>query len=653
TGSQAAPRGEIAQLIYNCLTKQIGTVGADGMWHGAMIADDSWAADKVDTMLNRLGAVEREDYELVTEDVIEAALVDLTPYHGAVVKLYENEDGDAIALAEIKTTFVSGKLSSGKLDGYKIVDDAKTGEPGDLVSDAITITNGAEADADEFDLTQDGTYAVTFKGGKINAVYSFQSWAIDKIIKVSADDVKDIAEDEPTVAGYSFPLDDDDELDTSKFVLNGANAIGDIEKNDVLYIYANPDTGDISRIDVGTESVKAEFTKIRGRAADEDEDRYVVGGKTYTGASEAKGADYTSTLKDDNLGNEYTIYLGYDGKLCYAEGEDDTTTDYVVFLKYWEPGRGDAENRKNTGKAGLSVFGADGREELYFKKNYMTDEDDLEVEVGQLVKLTKNAKGDVTAMDVVAEAETSDVTKKGRVVESEAALNASSVIYNFKGDTEKLEDLEDDSKYSVVSTGTLYGKDDVEFVQLHKTSKGYVAAALMTGATGKLDDIVILTAKLHTVKDAEEADVFMDGEKKTITADRSVFDQYPSEGNKWKGPETEDELMGVIYRLTEVDSDGVITEAETVEADDIKLASDAGLRVENDVIFDAGDAPYEIEDGAVFYMFDISEHKWSIVSKNALSGLKLGEKNNQGICVKAIKTSEKHDGYDIFVVLRN
>lgn len=682
TGSQAAPRGEIAQLIYNTLLKQIGTVGADGLWHGAMIADPyNYTGEKVDTMLNRLGAYEGEDYVLITKEVMEGALVDLDPYYGAVAKLYYTQDDDeVVAISEVKTTFVEGKLDKGKLDGYKILGDETVLEPErfeDYNDGGIYITNGAEADADEFDLAKlaedkiEGKFAVTFKNGKINAAYSFQVWTADKAVLVDEDDLKDLAEDEPTIGGYEFELDDDDALDTSKFGLYGVKSLDEIEEDDVVYIYANPDTGKISRIEVGKESVKAEFTKIRGRnedtkdAKNESEDRYVVGGTTYEASDIKNDCNWSEDLVEDNLGEEVTIYLGYDGKIAFTDMGDKTTTDYVVFLQFWPRATGTADNRTAAGKTGLSVFGKDGREELYFKKNLKlndvelkdlldTDEFDEKIGIGrgELVKLTKNTKGEVTGIELCAESETQDVTKKGRLEEDLVALQASSVVYNYSGDDTK-DELEDDENYSVVSATKLFGKNDVEFIQVAANSKGIVKGALISGATEAADDFVVLTGKMYTVKDAAEGSFFKDGEKVTLTADeKELFNAY-------KKPTDEKTFTNTIYQVVKTDADGVITEVkgwdeleDAVKAD-IALSTSEGLRIENDVLFDANQAPYEIEDGAVFYLFDVSENKWSVVSQSTLKGMKSGEKGNQGITVKAIKTDEDNDGYSIFLILRN
>jgi len=664
TGSQAAPRGEIAQLIYNTLLKQIGTVGADGLWHGAMIADPyNYNGEKVDTMLNRLGAYEGDEYVLINEEVMEGALVDLNPYYGAVAKLYYTQDDDeVVAISEVKTTFVEGKLDKGKLDGYKIVDDATTAEPlkfEDYSDGGITITNGAEAEADSFDLAKDGKYAVTFKNGRINAVYSFQVWEANKAVLVDEDDLKDLAEDEPTIAGFEFALDDDDEVDTSKFGLFGVKSLDEIEEDDVLYIYENPDTSKISRIEVGKQSVKAEFTKIRGRESVETEDRYVVGGTTYE-ASNIDGCEWEEDLVDDNLGEEITVYLGYDGKIAFTDKGDDTTTDYVVFLKYWLPGQGNADNRTAAGKAGLSVFGKEGREELYFKKKLFTEEKEVTdkgVKAGVLVKLTKNSKGEVTAIELCDESQDQDVTKKGRLAKDLVALQTGSVVYNYNGD-DTVDELEDDENYSVVSATKLFGKDEVAFKQVAANSKGIVKGALISGATEAADDYVVLTAKMFTVKDAYEGTVFMNGEKKTITADdKDIFGAYTRVKDTTEDKEAA--FTSNIYQITKTDADGVVTEAKGWDEleDDVKativLSTSEGLRIENDVLFDADKTPYEIEDGAVFYLFDISENKWSVVSQSTLKGMKAGEKANQGVCVVAVRTDSKMDGYDIFFILRN
>ncbi|MBQ4506936.1 MAG: hypothetical protein II971_06770, partial [Firmicutes bacterium] len=680
TGSQAAPRGEIAQLIYNCLTKQIGTVGADGMWHGAMIADDAdYTGEKVDTMLNRLGAelYNEGEYVLIDDSWIEDALADLSSYHGAVAQLYVNDDEEVVAIGDVLTTFITGKavFEDGeltKIGDYRVAKTFdETNKKGQAAYGTLEILNGEEMGTLDELTSKKLIYAVELKGGKIAAVYSSQEWVITEVLKMTADDLEELKEDEPVIGKSKFALDDDDELDTSKFSIAGASALGDIEKNDVVYVYADSE-GNVRKLEVSDEVVKGEFTKIRGRQKDDDEDRYYVAGKAYTLQTTAN-AKAAETLVDKNLGNEYTIYLGYDGKICFVEGEESSSSDYVVFLQYWVPGTGNADNRINKGKAGLSVFGIDGREELYFTKSltadyedegYGYDETEYPIEAGTLVEITRDSKGNVSDIQVVGDRELekgkdftnfeSKVTARGRVDKADAALQSSSAIYNYKGGEKG--DKADDANYTVIIPSKLYKESTVKFDALARNSKGYVAAALIQGSSSTADDIVVLTGKIHTIKDAFEADLFMDGEKKTlIAADKDVF-------NKYVAPESAEEFEALVYTIEELNSDGEITVAtpfEFTEENTIKLSTSAGIRIENDVIFGADDAPYEIEEGAVFYLYDYSDDKWSIVSENAVKGLKGDDnakpeelKGGQAYAVRAIKTNSKHDGFDIFLIFR-
>ena len=259
SGSEPATRAHMAQLIYNVLPKQIGKVGQD----------DKWGANgEEDTMLLRLGAhVAKKDgkvIEAVVGDELdpdsEDVLVNLHDLIGHKITYYVNDDDQVVAVYEVLTTELTGKFlpAKGTIAGTKYTSDCDT-----EFEDANTFINGVE---DEFEEgikdNEVYTWIVELKNGKINNVVSVLDWIANADKKVIADDLKDITdEDDPSLLGYEFALDDNDKLDLKSFVLEGVDKLEDIEKNNIVYVFAAEKDGKdvIVKVQVGTKTVTGDI----------------------------------------------------------------------------------------------------------------------------------------------------------------------------------------------------------------------------------------------------------------------------------------------------------------------------------------------------------------------------------------------------------
>ena len=61
--------------------------------------------------------------------------------------------------------------------------------------------------------------------------------------------------------GKKFAKDDDNEIDTASFILNGVDSLKDIKEDNVVYVYVNS-KDEITRVDVGTRVVTGVINKV-------------------------------------------------------------------------------------------------------------------------------------------------------------------------------------------------------------------------------------------------------------------------------------------------------------------------------------------------------------------------------------------------------
>lgn len=297
-GSVGADRGDVAILLYNALTCDTGYADADGVF--TIKRDKNNDPVKLITNLD----AEESGYFIITKTDADDALVNIREYIGAYAKVFTVTKGEyedsVIAVGDVKSTFVTGEYKYGDkviktADGteYKLDDVMNDIAGTSNEMDRANITTAREfvnsESGDTGVLNTSGsafvnaggrllTVAADVSGKTIKGVYSVLLWKVDAEAVVDADDVADIDADH-SLLGKDFTENDDDEIDLDSFELYGVNSLSDIKTDNVVYVYESNDD-EIVRVDVGTETVSGEVTRVNTAG-----DEITVSGKVYKLAS--------------------------------------------------------------------------------------------------------------------------------------------------------------------------------------------------------------------------------------------------------------------------------------------------------------------------------------------------------------------------------
>ena len=288
-GATGATRGDTAIMLYNALTVDQVYADNDGQTLNKKGADGNNL-----TMMDTLNANGSSEYRVVDSGDAKTAVNSIINYVGAGAEVIYNEDGDVIALSDIKTNFLSGEYkSNGRFEAedgttytisstaYKAFEedttngkttDAKdgkvpvfvnnedTGKTAALGSVLSTIKSTEDNPSTVSDVNCTFVLASTVSGRTITGIYSIAFWEVDKAAKVEDSDLAQIERNQ-SLLRQDFPLDNDQEIDTNAFVLNGVDSLDAIEADNVVYVYTDDD-GEITRVDVGTETVTGTISRM-------------------------------------------------------------------------------------------------------------------------------------------------------------------------------------------------------------------------------------------------------------------------------------------------------------------------------------------------------------------------------------------------------
>ncbi len=346
-GVAGANRGDIAIMAFQTLDTKIGSTDKDGKWT---------ANDPEDTMLDRLGAELYNDGDafVVTNDIaLDESVINLTPYLGAFIKAYQNSDKDIIAVKEVKSAFLTGSVKDNgkfKSDGVEYNIAGADFHDG-TTEGAIEFVNGENTSTVAAITTSSGivTLAANVSGKTIKDVYSVSKWTVSESDFFSADDAADIKADKK-LFGLKFVKDDNDDIDLNSFALFGAASLADIEKDSVVYVYKNG-ASEITRIEVGTEVVTGENTRISG-------DDFTINGKVYAFADSQSSS--SSHYVPAKAGDTVKISLDYAGDIYECVKEKGGASNYAVVLDVKDGSEGFAGS-----DAKINLFLADGTEKAF------------------------------------------------------------------------------------------------------------------------------------------------------------------------------------------------------------------------------------------------------------------------------------------------
>lgn len=311
-------RESAAQVIYNALGVQKVQVDKDGATTGLNSLDHSTTpATQVPISMLTSGLGCKPLPEQII-DGTEDALINLNPFIGALASGYTKDD--KIISLKTKSQFISGEVTEvagGKVTEIKVDDVAYAvkdyAAPAEFVN-ADKVAAGTIVPAKKDTLT----LAAEVSGKTLTKVHSLIKWNVTKHKKVGSNVPNELKKFK--LLGTEFLKDDNREIDTKSFTLEGVSTLDKIAENNVVYVYANS-KNKIKRVVVGTEVVKD--AKITGKKKDD----YKVGDKKY---AEANPKDAGSAVL--KVGETYDFYLDGFGDIYYAKSVSKGANKFGVAL---------------------------------------------------------------------------------------------------------------------------------------------------------------------------------------------------------------------------------------------------------------------------------------------------------------------------------
>lgn len=401
-----ANRGDIARLLYNSLVCNI--ISYDSLGQIASVDD---------TMLARLGAA-KVTMTVDQQDVYDA-VTNIDNYLGARVKAWviddddSDDDGHILVVEKMVSTFLTGEydVKDGEFTTadktYKFKNDVdqmyySTGDAfaGWIDDDddgyiALPFFNGA-VDAtptvEQWNESTDTSFtiAVETSGNYITDVYSVGRWVASATVQWDDDYADELADDQ-SIEDYDFELDDDDAIDTKWFKLLGADSLDKLAEDDVVSVYYSDAIDQITKVEVGTETVVGKITKISS-----DAKKVTIDGTTYKLAG-ANSKWYVGPEEAPALADEGTFYLTYGGKIAFFD-EDDSAGNYAVQLNaVYTAGSAKGSDYQ------VYMLTKDNEQNVFGMKDAVGDAfaSTGNNVIGNVATIKTNASGTITALDEV------------------------------------------------------------------------------------------------------------------------------------------------------------------------------------------------------------------------------------------------------------
>ena len=612
-------RASAAQVIYNALTCTVVAVNADGETKDAYVDKDTKLAKTVIEVYLDCTPTGEIVY---TKKLADSSVINTMEYVGAYVKAFLNDDDDVIAIAEVKSVFLTGDWT----------DDDEEFEVGDVTytlkktninykdsenktQPTLAFVNGVD-NSTTAAFTTDGSYTIAAKisGKTIKEVYSITEWKAEEAFLYEADMLDN---DDAKLNGYKFVKDDNDNIDVDSFALVGAANLSKIEKDNVVEVFLEDPTDSSSKIvkvAIGTKTVEGKITV-------EDDGDYTINKTVYTIADSF--SDDKDNLTSASLGDTGKAYLNYDGKIALWEVEDADADNYAIVTgEYKEVGRDYT----------IILLDKNGAEKEYIVKDDVKGGTDFTtsagiasvgaLEIGDLVtfSLDKNGKIDaMTALDYVGapEAVNNLQVNKNRTLFGNNKLDNAVVVFTYDDDTPAVSD------FAVIKLADVEAEKDLVGSYYYMDGSSVAVMLIKDKYTGA-DSIY---AVLNSAKESFNAD------------DDKAFVVEGFAGGKAYKAYTSDRNTGALnarfttvttvgaYKLT-VDANGMITDAEmttgetvanpTLPVNGYVADKDGSYLVKVDATAQGADAVnpaaatwYTIDKNAVVYTLEDGEYSVS------------------------------------------
>ena len=601
-GSTGANRGDIAIMLYNALTVPEVYADNDGQTNKKVGSDGNDV-----TMMDTLNVNGSSTYKIVTSTDADTAVNSITGYIGAAAEVIYNKDGDVLALSDIKTTFLTGKYkSNGKFeandgttysiasDAYKVFDDKDkgtvTGAPEDGV---VTVANNVSSDTLKKFATSDVdktfTIAATVSGKTITGIYSIGSWTVSANDKVDSSDISQIERNQKLLS-KKFPLNNDQEIDTGAFILNGVDSLDEIEADNIVYVYEGD--GEITRIDVGTETVTGTISKKSAT-------KVTIDGTAYD------FSDCAVIESDDTdlaAGNEVTLYLDYSGDIYDADLVDGTSGNFaVVVAKSTTP----PSSSSVSGTAKIELLTADGDKVFEINGKKYEDNGSLawnSINIGDIVKYSVNDSSEITKLTsvssedytVTAKASNKTVTKAGYLEGHSIADSALIFAVPMNNDQDDF-DYSDSDDLNVVKKSNILDTTLGLVTYIVDNDTNRIVCMIMDDSATSEDTYGIVTST-YEIDGGDGADFYIGSEK--------INDGEVDSGS----PVTVKNGAG-LFKITKT-TNGAYKFATVTEAAE---GSAAAYAVKNDYVqLTNGGTKYNLYSNAIVYVYDVSDDEYSI-----------------------------------------
>ena len=634
-GTTGATRGDLAIMLYNALT--VDEVYADN--DGATQPKKGANGDGV-TMMDTLNVNGDHSYKIVTDTDVENAVNSISGYVGAAAEVITNKDGDVLALSDIKTTFLTGDYKANdkfeadngttytiSSDAYKEFDNTKTGTVKKADDGVPTVNNNISSDTSKkfADADKDKTFtiAATISGKTITGIYSIATWSVDKADKVDSSDLNQITNNKKLL-GKEFPLNDDREIDTASFILNGVASLSDIKADNIVYVYVGKDK--ITRVDVGTKTVTGTIYKTTSS-------KVTIDGTSYEIADKSTLAAGTGDLK---AGNEVTLYLDYSGDIYDADLVDGTSGNFAVVVATSK----DAPSDSNvSGTAKIELLTADGDKVFPVNGKKYVDNDSIEwtdakvPAAGTIVKYSVNNSGEITKL---VKADTKDYTESLIIKESSKISKAgiydkysiadSALIFaipattDTEGNKTGFDWKADSDDFSVVKKASVLDSTvDVAQYVVDKDTNKIVCMIIDDGTTS--DDQYGIVTSTYSIDGGDGVDFYIGSEKIT---DKEISGTVPTQKKEnialYKITKTASgeykfetvETTPASYTFTKTSSTKVNVKNGYV--DFVTVTTENGKDTETSI-----KDKYNLDSNAVVYIYNTTDDEYSLGSTSDLT----------------------------------
>lgn len=596
-------KASAAQIIYNALTVQKVAVNSDGattyLDNGKASTDPNYIAYN---LLNTgLGCTENTDQTILGS---EDSVLNLNKYVGQFGTTYTNKDDEIVAFISKSTQLV------GTFDGADFTADFETLDEVDYTN-SITTSTGIElmynGTAENCVFNANTVYVINadVSGKKIKEIYSIMEWNTEgNDAVIAASDLESI-DDDQSLLGVDFTLDDDDEIDYSSFLLVGAASLDDIKADNVVYVYAGGSDNEVKRIEVGTKTVEGTVKSVKSGDIS-------IGGTVYANASaKANGLGDNTDVTTNEVSKNIKASLDVNGAIYDFDVTDDVANNVAVQI---------------VADSGIDyqvkLLGADDSSKVYTVKNATV--------YGQLP-----GDDNLLVYGLNKDGKVSSVTDGGLLVTLTVGseFNSNTVVTVSGGAT-----------YRIASNVVVFAKNgtgDYDVASMDKIEKDKattVAGQLLLDKNSKVIGVIVAKADakatsedVYGVLNDEYYDTDADGDKVYRLegfASGKAFDKFTDSDSSVLTPALDNtfaDLTGVQIYKFDIDSDGVVTGATTTY--------DAGLgaKVTNatvgavdgrNAIKSDANVWYALASDVVFYEFVPADDEYKVYSGKLQAGWK-------------------------------